>query len=64
LDHTLHSTWIIVIQIAYIAIILKIYDGVDVLKNHLNEDHNIDEYFVDRIEKKLMYLDEKRTMYN
>jgi len=27
---------------------VKISDGVDVLKNHLNENHNIDEYFVDR----------------
>jgi len=28
----------------------KIYDGVDVLKNHLKENHNIDEYFENRIE--------------
>jgi len=33
---------------------VKIYDGVDVLKNHLNEDHDIDEYFENRKEKKLV----------
>jgi len=36
---------------------VKIYDGVSVLKNHLNEDHDLDENFVHRIEKELEYLE-------
>jgi len=36
---------------------VKIYDGVDVLKNHLKEDHDLDEYFVHRIKKELDYLE-------
>jgi len=35
----------------------KIYDGVDVLKNHLKEVHNLDEYFINLIEKELDYLE-------
>jgi len=35
----------------------KIYDGVDVLKNHLKEVHDLDEHFVKRIEKELDYLE-------
>jgi len=35
----------------------KIYDGMDVLENHLKEDHNLDEHFVRRIEKELDYLE-------
>jgi len=35
----------------------KIYDGVDVLKNHLKEAHDLDEHFVGRIEKELDYLE-------
>jgi len=35
----------------------NIYDGVDVLKNHLKEVHDLDEHFVKRIEKELDYLE-------
>jgi len=41
----------------------KIYDGVDVLKNHLKEVHDLDEHFVKRIEKELDYL-EATMQYN
>jgi len=34
----------------------KIYDGVGVLKNHLSEDHDLDEFVVHRIGKELDYL--------
>jgi len=36
---------------------VKIYDGVDVLKNHLIEVHELDENVVHRIEKELDYLE-------
>jgi len=32
----------------------KVYVGVGVLKNHLNEDHDINEYFVNRTEKEYL----------
>jgi len=36
---------------------VKIYDGVDVLKNHLKEKHDLEENFVDLIANELDYLE-------
>jgi len=52
-----------VIKIAYCDYNIKIFYGVNILKNYLIKDHKIDEYFMDCMENMKNKLN-NNIMYN